>query len=118
MVRLPIHQRLGGHQEARRTDAALQRPELEELLLQRMQVIALRHALDGGDPAALGLGRQHQAGADQAVVDGDGAGAAIAGAATFLAAGQSERPAQHVEQALVGVAEELLRLAVDRGGNV
>src|SRR5476651_2482587 len=82
-----------------------------------MQLFA-RHALDGVDLLALSLGRQHQARAGDAAVYGDGAGAAVAGAAAFLAAGQPERPAQHVEHALFGVAQEFLGLAVDRGGNV
>ena len=88
---------------------------LEELLLQRMQLGALRHALDGLDRAALGLGAEHQAGADQAAVEQHAAGAAVAGRAAFLAAGQVELVAQHVEQGLLGLAEELHRIAVDGG---
>ena len=69
------------------------------------------------DLAALGLGAQHQAGADEPAVEHDAAGAAIAGAAAFLAAGQAEPVAQHVEQRLVGLAEILDGIAVDRGRN-
>src|SRR5262249_13442151 len=57
-------------------------------------------------------------GADQPVVDGDAAGAAIARAAAFLAAGEPERVAQDVEQRLRGITEELGRFPVDRGGDV
>ena len=45
----------------------------------------------------------------------DGAGAAVAGRAAFLAAGQAQHVAQHVEQGLLRLAQELDRLAVDRG---
>ena len=48
-------------------------------------------------------------------VDDDGAGAAIAGAAAFLAAGQVELVAQHVEQRLLRLAQKLGGLAVDGG---
>src|SRR6185295_770272 len=71
----------------------------------------------GGDLAALGLGAQHQAGADDAAVQHHAAGAAIAGAAAFLAAGQQQPVAQHVEQRLVGLAEIADRIAVDGGRN-
>ena len=45
--------------------------------------------LDGPELMALGFGGEHQARADQTIVDGDAAGAAIAGRATFLGAGQA-----------------------------
>ena len=48
-------------------------------------------------------------------VDDDGAGAAIARAAAFLAAGQVELVAQHVEQGLLRLAQKFDRLAVDDG---
>src|SRR5215831_13343877 len=61
---IAVEQRLGGDQQARRAEAALQRRMLEEFALQRMQAVAVRHALDGLDAMAFGLDRQHQAGAD------------------------------------------------------
>src|SRR5438105_3381936 len=75
-VGIALEQRLRRDQEARRADAALQRCHLDELLLQRMQLVALGHAFDGLDLGVLGLGRQDQAAADQPAVDGDAAGAA------------------------------------------
>ena len=36
----------------------------------------------------------------------------------FLAAGQTELVAQHIEESILRVAEELLLVAIDRGGNV
>src|SRR5690242_18092198 len=42
-----VEQRLGGDQEARGADAALQSGVLDELLLQGMQLLAVGYALDG-----------------------------------------------------------------------
>ena len=67
--------------------------------------------------AALGLGAEHQAGTDETTVQRHRTGAAIAGAAAFLGAGEAEPAAQCVEQRLVRRAEKLARIAVDRGGD-
>jgi hypothetical protein len=83
-----------------------------------MQLVALGHALDGAELVAFGFDREHQAGADEVAIDGDAAGAAIAGRAAFLGAGEAERPAQRIEHGVVGLAEKFRRLAVDRGGDV
>src|SRR2546426_3802022 len=48
-IRLRVQQRLGGDDEPRRADAALQRGMLEKLLLQRMKPLAVRDALDRRD---------------------------------------------------------------------
>jgi hypothetical protein len=96
----------------------LQRCVLDELALEGVQFALVGHALDGGDLLVLRLDAQHQAGADQHAVDDDRAGAAVAGAAAFLGAGQPEAIAQAVEQGLARVGEELGRLAVDVGGDV
>src|SRR5919108_2367435 len=87
-IRIAVEQGFRGDQEARRTDAALQGGMLQKFLLQRMQLLAVRHALNGLDRAALGFGRQHQAGADQAVPQHHAAGPTAARAAAFLAAGE------------------------------
>ena len=50
-MRIVIEQRLGRHQEAGSANTALEAGVLEELLLQRMQLGALREALDA--PPAL-----------------------------------------------------------------
>src|SRR5439155_16401013 len=100
-IGVAIEQRLGRDEEARRAEAALQRRVLEELLLQRVQLLALSQALDRLDRLALGLGAEHQARADEPPVDDDAAGAAIARAAAFLAAGEMQVVAQHVEQRLL-----------------
>jgi hypothetical protein len=87
---------------------------LEELLLQRMQRLALGHALDGLDAAAAHLAAEHEARAHQPAVERDAAGAAVAGGAAFLAAGHVQRVAQDVEQRLLRLAEELHRVPVHR----
>jgi hypothetical protein len=99
-VRVAVEQRLGRHQEARRAEAALQRRLLEELLLQRVHHAVrpcLRSSRQCAGPRPRG---QHQAGADQTPVDDHRAGAAVAGSAPFLAAGQLQFVAQRIEQAL------------------
>ena len=78
----------------------------------------MRHALDGLDLVTFGLDRKHQARADQAAVDGHAAGAAVARAASLLAAGETQFVAQHVEQRELRLAQKLGRLAVDGGGDV
>src|SRR5215472_8394017 len=83
-----------------------------------MQLVAVCDALDRADLAAPGLGAQHQARAHDTAVERAGTGAAVAGAAAFLAAGESEPVAQHVEQRLVDLAEVRDGVAVDCGGDL
>ncbi len=42
---------------------------LDEFALQRMELVAIRHAFDGLDLAAFGFGAEHEAGADEAAVE-------------------------------------------------
>src|SRR6056297_3338065 len=98
-VWVAFQQRLRRDQNARRADAALQGGHLDEFLLQWVQLIARRHALDGGNVAALSLGPQHQAGTDQTAIHGHRTGAAVAGAAAFLGA----REAKPVSSPLIRV---------------
>src|SRR5262245_57551701 len=114
-IRIALEQRLGGDQQAGRAEAALQRRMLEEFSLQRMQIVPARHAFDRLDRAAFGLHGEHQARADQAAIDRHAAGAAVARAASLLASGQIQLVAQHIEQGELRLAQELGRLAVDRG---
>src|SRR6185295_14142546 len=58
------------------------------------------------------LHRQHQAARHDLPVHVDGAGAAVAGAAAFLGAGEAHVLAQGVEEGHVGLDEHLDRLAV------
>src|SRR5690348_2971529 len=117
-VQGPVQQRLGGDQQSRRAEAALKRRMLKKLLLHRVELAAGGEALDGLDRMALCLDAQHQAGAHQPPVQDHATGAAVAGAAAFLAAGEVELVAKHIQERLLGLAEEIPRLAVDDGGNV
>src|SRR3954452_17328874 len=117
-VRVVVEQRLGRDDKARRAEAALQRRVFEEFLLHRMQPVALRDALDRRNTAALGLDAEHQARAHDLAVGDDRAGAAIARAAAFLAAGQTEFVARHVEHRLLRLTEILDRLPVNGRGDV
>src|SRR5262245_52935957 len=83
-----------------------------------MQVVAVCHALDGLDLGALGFDREHEARAHHSAVDHYGAGAAIAGGAALLGAGEHQLVAQHVEQGLLRLAQELVLVAVDRRRDV
>ena len=67
---------------------------------------------------SLRFDREHQAGADQPIVERDRAGAAIAGGAAFLGAGERQRSAQRVEHGVDRLAQKFHRLAVDGGGDV
>ena len=91
---------------------------LQEFLLQRMQVVAFGHILDGLDLSILHFRAEHEAGADQTIVDHDAARAAIAGTTAFLAACQMQGFAKDIEQRLLRLAEKLRVVTVDGGGYV
>ena len=93
--------------EAGRADAALQGRLFEEGLLQRVQLVVAGDAFDGRDVGALDLDGEDAAGVDQAAVQDDGAGAAVAVVAAFLGAGEADALAQDFEQAVALVGEEL-----------
>ena len=82
------------HQHARRADAALRRAMVEEGLLQRRERAVRRKALDRLDRAAGHLAHRDQAGADLPAVEQHRAGAAVAGVAADLGAGEAEIVAQ------------------------
>src|SRR2546426_2689973 len=113
-IELPLEQGLAGHEKSRRADAALERGVLEKALLQRMEGLALGHALDRLDPSAPDLAAQHEARAHEPAVQRDAAGTTVAGRAAFLAAGQVQGVAEHVQQRFLRLAEELDLVAVDR----
>ena len=83
--------------EARRAEAALQRIERHERLLHRMQRFRA-DAFDGGDRLARDGLRRRQAADDRHAVQQHRAGAADAGAADELGAGEPEVVAQHIGQ--------------------
>src|SRR5207237_6015601 len=90
-------------------ETALQAVVLPERLLQRMELLPLRESLDGAHLGALGLHREHQAGAHRLAVDQHGAGAAHAVLAAQVRAGEPAVLAQRV-------GEVAPRLGLDREG--
>src|SRR5207237_7094357 len=66
------------------------------------------------DPAPADLAAQHEARAHQPAVQRDAARAAVSRRAAFLAAGELQRVAKHVEQRLLRLTEKLDRVAVHR----
>ena len=107
------------HDEAGRADAALQGGAFQKALLQRVQMrlrrrcpsIVVISAPSASTPSTRQLFDRH-------AVEQHGAGAAVAVVAAFLAPVRLQRVAQHFQQALPRLAEELDRLAVDRGRDV
>src|SRR5690606_34000937 len=97
-----------------RADAALQRPVLQERLLQRVQA-ARGQAFDGDDFPSRGFHRQDQAAVDGPAVQQHAARAAVAVAAAFLGAGQAQLFPQHLQQRLPRLADECFRHPVDGG---
>src|SRR5437667_5286962 len=71
----------GGHDHARRTEAALEAMLLPERGLERMEVVPGREALDRPYVRAVRLDGKHRARLDGHAVDVDGARAALAGIA-------------------------------------
>ena len=112
--RIRAQQRLGAHQHARRADAALRRAVGDEGALQRRQrAVGAGEAFDRRHRAAVALADADDARADLLAVEQHRAGAAVAGVAADLGAGQAELVAQRVGEAPARIAGELARAAVD-----
>src|SRR5467141_285218 len=113
---------LGGEEKGGRAVAALRRAQIGECLLQRMQLPALRHALDRAHPVAGARQAEHQAGKDRRSIQQHRAGAAFPQLAAVLRAGESQIFAQHFEQRLVRREGYFLALTIhlegDRGHDV
>src|SRR5690606_1970868 len=93
-----LEQRVGGHENAGRAEAALRGAVLAEGGLERVRLAGAREAFDGGDIPALGLPDGGQAGEYGLSVEEDGAGATVALVATLFGAGQAEDIAKRLEQ--------------------
>ena len=116
--RVRAQQRLGAHQHSGRADAALRRAVGDEGALQdRERAIGLGEALDRRHRAPGALADGDDARADLLAVEQHGAGAAVAGVAADLGAGEAELVAQGIREAPRGVAGELARGAVDAEAN-
>jgi hypothetical protein len=83
-----VEQGFGGHEEAGRANAALERGTFEEALLERVQVAVLGETLDRFDVRAFGFSRQNNAAIHGHTVHDDGAGPTVAVVAAFFGASQ------------------------------
>ena len=116
-LRVLGQQAAGAHHHARRAEPALQAVAGDEGLLHRVQRATGRgQPLHRGDAAAGGLQRQHAAALDGLAVQQHGAGAALAGVAADMGAGQRQRAAQQLDQQGGGIDRGLHGLAVDGEG--
>src|ERR1700722_18263545 len=113
-IGIASQQRMGRHEHARSTEAALQRMELAKRILQYAQPLRVgRQALDGGDLCAIGLHREKQAGKHPVAVQKNGAGAAHAVFAAGMRAGEIKRFTQEIDQRQTRRHGRAARLAVD-----
>ena len=114
-----VEKRLHGHQDAGRAVAALQAVAIAHRLLQRMQMFAVgREPLDGRDRVAVGLRREHQAGAHGSAVEDHRAGAADAVLAADMRAGEQQIVAQEIAEQQPRLDAAPVRRAVHRDGDV
>ena len=84
-----------------------------DLFTLKAKLAVLRERLDRFDPRPFGFHAEHQATEHRLAVEQYRARAAITVVATFLAAGQVQRVAQHFQQTLPRLAQELRAAAVD-----
>ena len=96
-----------------RAVAALKSVVLEERSLDRVQLVAVRQALDRGDLVAFVDEGETQAGIESPAIHQHGAGAALAVVATFLRACQLQMFAKSVEQRRARIDLQGVLLAVD-----
>ena len=85
-----------------------------EAFLQRVELAVLGQTLDRGDLGAVGLDGEDGARLDAPPVDEHRAGAALAGVAADVCAGQVELLAQEVHEEQARLHLRLAHLAVDR----
>ncbi len=113
-----FEQSFGGNDEAWCADAALQGGVFEKGFLDGVEFVAAGDAFDGGDLAALGFDAEDEAGGDEAAIESDGAGAAVAIVAALFGAGHVQGVAEDFKKALARFAEEVSFFAVDGGVDV
>src|SRR2546427_4783187 len=112
-VRLVAQQRLRRHQDARRAETALQRVGEDEGALQLLDLARIGQALDRVHLAAVGLRREHEAGANDFAVHAHRAGAAHAVLAADVGAGELELVPEEVGEVEARGHAALYPLAVD-----
>src|SRR5262245_2922310 len=110
MILQQLHRR---HDHPRRAEAALQPVAVPESLLHRMQIPVRCQPLDRSDGGAVGLHREYRARLDRLAVHQHRAGAANAGLAADVGAGQSKAIAQVVNQQETRFDVMLARRVVD-----
>jgi hypothetical protein len=103
----------GGHDHPRRAVAALQAVVVPEGLLERVQLVAVGHALDGLDLGAVGLDGKHRAALHRVAVDVHRARAAVGGVTADVRAGQTQVVAQQMDQEQTRLDFDLVVLPVD-----
>src|SRR6266702_1763851 len=93
-MRIASEQRLGAHELSGRAKATLRSIVLYERPLKRVELVAMREALDGVNLSPVGPHRQIAARVDGLAVQYHRAGSAFAAVAADLRAGQAEMIAQ------------------------
>src|SRR5262249_15178018 len=116
-LRIVGEQRHRRHDHAAGAEAALERAVLDERLLDRMEILAAREALDRTDASAARLEREDGTGTDRTIVQQDGAGATHLDVAGLLHAQQAEPVAQALDQRLVRRHGQVVLVAVDDHGH-
>src|SRR4051795_4916794 len=102
-----------GHDLAGSAIAALESITLYERRLQRMELIALGQALDGGDLATFHQSGERQTGLYPLTVHQDRAGATLTEPAAFFRAGELQVLAQCIEQCGPRIEREPVLGAID-----
>src|SRR5205823_3479037 len=115
--RMLREKRAGAHDDAGRAVAALEPVLGPEGLLDRMQPLSGRDALDGRDLPAVDLNRQHETGANRRAVEEHGAGAAHAVLAPDMRPREIEIFAKEISQGRAHVHIPRVGRAVDGDAN-
>src|SRR5437867_8883706 len=97
-VGIAIDQIVGGHDHARRAEAALQTVLIPERLLHGMQLAVRGQTFDRDHGRPVGLNGQDRARLDGLAIDEDRTRAALAGVTTDVRAGQTEIVAEKVNE--------------------
>ncbi len=100
---------------ARRTIAALERVEVDEGFLHRVEgTVRVRQPLDGGHRFTVGHHSERQTGKHALAVNEHGAGAALAVVAPLLGSGETDVLAQRVEKRYPRIKRQTMGLTVDK----
>src|SRR5262249_3215327 len=113
-VGIPGQEALGREDHSRGAETALGAALQGETELQRIELSALRQALDRGDLRTLIGNRQHQAGHLGHAIDQNRTSTATGVIAAAFGSGQAEVLAQDVQQQPVGLGYEPVLFAVHR----